>query len=130
MTLADDTGAHQTTADDTGADQTTADDTAAVETTDRTATDRVAPHPGENPTPPARVQQVESSDIPRPPAPRPAAERQRRDAQRARSSAQAPTELDPRDDSEPEDPATPRIDPEAEAMRLLESAFGARPIED
>ena len=65
--------------------------------------------------------------VPRPPAPRPAQERDKRPAARpARGS-----EADPRDDTEPEDPESgaPRSDPETDALKLLESTLGARPIE-
>jgi len=45
---------------------------------------------------------------------------------------QAPaTEPDPREESEPADsPDAERVDPEAEALRLLQSTLGARPLAD
>ncbi|MCU1657472.1 MAG: polymerase subunit gamma and tau, partial [Pseudonocardiales bacterium] len=57
---------------------------------------------------------------------------------KARGSEEAPPERaaavpspepDPRDDTEPQTPAT-RVDPEAEALRLLQDELGARPVDD
>jgi DNA polymerase-3 subunit gamma/tau len=38
-------------------------------------------------------------------------------------------EPDPRDDTDPDEPGTPAGDPEAEALKLLQSELGARPVE-
>lgn len=67
-------------------------------------------------------------EVPPPPTPRPAHEREAALAAAAVSGADS----DPREDSEPEEDSgeTQRHDPEAEALRLLESTLGARPIED
>jgi DNA polymerase III subunit gamma/tau len=49
---------------------------------------------------------------------------------RPRSGPAAAPEPDPRDDTEPETPATrAAVDPEAEALRLLQDQLGARPVE-
>ncbi len=65
--------------------------------------------------------------IPRPPTPRPVQERDKRPSGPVVRSAEA----DPRDDTEPEDPesAAAKSDPEADALKLLESTLGARPID-
>jgi hypothetical protein len=52
---------------------------------------------------------------------------------RTPAASAGPPESDPRDDEdyEPEAPAaaTPAVDPEAEAMKLLTSELGARPLD-
>jgi DNA polymerase-3 subunit gamma/tau len=69
-------------------------------------------------------------EVPPPPVPRPVHERDNGESRSQPQPAQA--ETDPREDSDPEsdsEPVRPH-DPEAEAVRLLESTLGARPIED
>jgi len=39
-------------------------------------------------------------------------------------------EPDPRDDTEPVDATDQRVDPEAQALSLLKSTLGARPLDD
>jgi DNA polymerase-3 subunit gamma/tau len=78
------------------------------------------------PPPPPRA------EVPPPPVPRP--EHERLAEQAAKSAAKSVGETDPREDSYAEDPddaaSGARHDPEVEAVRLLESTLGARPIED
>jgi DNA polymerase III subunit gamma/tau len=80
------------------------------------------PAPEPAPPPPPKI------DVPPPPVPRPAHER----ASSESNAKPAGPETDPREDSEPEaeNEDGVRIDPEAEALRLLESTLGARPITD
>jgi hypothetical protein len=47
----------------------------------------------------------------------------------AGAASPTPAEPDPRDDTEPGESGTP-VDPEADAVRLLESSLGARRIAD
>jgi DNA polymerase-3 subunit gamma/tau len=70
--------------------------------------------------------------IPRPPTPRPAQERKKADERAEQATPGTSAETDPREDTEAEDPAdpSPRIDPAVEALKLLQSTLGARPIED
>jgi DNA polymerase-3 subunit gamma/tau len=52
-------------------------------------------------------------------------------AQPSRPAPPPVEEPDPRDDTEPLDsPDAPRVDPEAEALSLLQSTLGARPLDD
>jgi DNA polymerase-3 subunit gamma/tau len=48
----------------------------------------------------------------------------------AAASASASAEPDPRDDSDPDETPAAVVDPEAEAMRLLQDQLGARPVEN
>jgi DNA polymerase-3 subunit gamma/tau len=86
------------------------------------AADSPPPAPEPAPPPPPKI------DVPPPPVPRPAHER----ASSESNAKPAGPETDPREDSEPEaeNEDGVRIDPEAEALRLLESTLGARPITD
>jgi hypothetical protein len=70
--------------------------------------------------------------VPPPPVPRPANERPNGES-KPRTTADVDPREDPNDPDDPgvDDPETrPKVDPEAEAVRLLESALGARPISD
>jgi DNA polymerase III subunit gamma/tau len=78
------------------------------------------PPPEPSAPPPPKV------EVPPPPVPRPAHERANGDA----GPKPPASETDPREDSEPESEDGSRVDPEAEALRLLESTLGARPIND
>jgi DNA polymerase-3 subunit gamma/tau len=90
----------------------------------------VSSAPAESPPPPPEPAAPPSPkiEIPPPPVPRPAHERANGEANLKPPGA----ETDPREDSEPEPDGDDgvRLDPEAEALRLLESTLGARPIND
>jgi len=87
--------------------------------------------PAEPSAPPEPVVPVAPKiEVPPPPVPRPVHERD--NAESRSQPQQAQPETDPREDSDPEsdsEPGRPH-DPEVEAVRLLQSTLGARPIED
>jgi DNA polymerase-3 subunit gamma/tau len=84
--------------------------------------------PAGPPAPPAPP--APKVEVPPPPVPRPAHERDNGESRAQPQQTQA--ESDPREDSDPESESEPgrQHDPEAEAVRLLQSTLGARPIED